>query len=305
MTGFTLSPSRESSQADGLRPVNLQTDLNDLADLIETAFSGSMDSGGRAAIREMRQLSRLGMGLGVLSRLNDLAQGMSLGYVWVDGGRIVGNVSVYPTDVPGDHPKTWIIANVAVYPSYRGRGIAGQLMDASLQMIRKRGRGRAVLQVDLDNEIARHLYRKRGFVEERAWTHWRRSGYRPLHVSGSSDMRIVARRLGDSPHEYALAKRVRPQRHGGVDWLTPSHPNTFRLSLPKRIGNWLNLRDIQRLVIRGADERRLRGWLQVETSFGMSHKQLTLMALPEHREQIVTRVTGNGGSAVRAGGFGD
>lgn len=297
MTGLSIPSSRQSSQTDGLRPVNLQTDLNDLADLIEAAFSSSIDSGGRAAIREMRQLSRLGAGLRVLSHLNDLAQGMSLGYVWTVDGRVVGNVSVYPADMPKDLGKIWIIANVAVYPAYRGRGIAGRLLSASLNMIRKHSGGRAILQVDLDNEVARHLYRAHGFVEERAWTHWRRSAYRPLNVSTeAAGLHIGSRRLGESERELALAQQVRPAARGGVDWLTPTHLSTFRRSFLQRFRNWLKLRDIQRLVVRAPDSDELTGWLQIENAFGLSHRQLTLMTQPYDQERIATALLG---SAVR------
>ena len=60
---------------NGPRPVNLRTDLGQLADLIETAFASSMDSNGRAAVREMRTMSNM-PGIGFLGGLNNLMQGM-------------------------------------------------------------------------------------------------------------------------------------------------------------------------------------------------------------------------------------
>ena len=85
---------------DGVRPVNLRTDLRPLADLIELVFADSMDSSGRSAIREMRYLSSLGYGLKLIARLNELALGISLGFVYVLDGKLVGNVSVYPANYP-------------------------------------------------------------------------------------------------------------------------------------------------------------------------------------------------------------
>ncbi|MEM6285490.1 MAG: GNAT family N-acetyltransferase [Chloroflexota bacterium] len=301
MAGITISTPEVSKR--GLRPVNLRTDLPELADLIETAFSSTMDSGGRAAIREMRQLSRLGVGLGVLSNLNELAQGMSLGFVWVESGRIVGNVSVYPADYPRDMGRVWIIANVAVYPEYRGRGIATGLMNASLDMIHQKSGGMAVLQVDLDNDTARHMYRKLGFQEERAWSQWRRGAYRamPSHAQiDENQPRIVQRRMGDTGYELALARQVRPQEQGGVDWLTPAHTNTFQLSALKRLSNWLNLRDIQRLVIRDEENEAILSWLQIESAFGVSSRQLTLM---NHPLDTGTNANALIGLAVRRYGY--
>ncbi|MEL6150567.1 MAG: GNAT family N-acetyltransferase [Chloroflexota bacterium] len=301
MAGITISGPNVREQ--GLRPVNLRTDLPELADLIETAFSSTMDSGGRAAIREMRQLSRLGVGLGVLSNLNELAQGMSLGFVWVESGRIVGNVSVYPADYPREMGRVWIIANVAVYPEYRGRGIATRLMNAILDMIQQKSGGMAVLQVDLDNNTARHMYRKLGFREERAWSQWRRGAYRPLHTHtqiNGNEPRIVQRRMGDTGYELALAQQVRPQERGGVDWLRPTHINTFRLSVSKRLSNWLNLRDVQRLVIRDAHNEAIESWLQIESAFGVSSRQLTLL---NHPLDTGTNVEALIGLAVRRYGY--
>src|SRR5687768_12810389 len=79
-------PNTPISSVEGLRPVNLRTDLAPLADLIELAFSDSMDGNGRAAVREMRALSRIGPGLNVLAGVNDLTQGISLGYVYMSEG---------------------------------------------------------------------------------------------------------------------------------------------------------------------------------------------------------------------------
>ncbi|MFZ4815961.1 MAG: GNAT family N-acetyltransferase [Phototrophicaceae bacterium] len=279
------------TRTDGLRPVNLQTDLADLADLIETAFSHTMDTGGRAAVREMRQLSHLGLGLGLLSRLNDLAQGMSLGYVWVADGKVVGNVSIFPADLPREFGKSWIIANVAVYAHYRRRGIAKHLMHAALDLIRTNG-GRVYLQVDYDNEAARHLYRSLGFIEERVWTQWKHTPYRSApNIELPPEVRVTQRRLGDVYHEQNLAEIDRPPALGGLDWLKPSHESTFRLTPAKRLSNWLALRDQQRLVVRGQADHLL-GWLQIESSGTLMSRNLTLMTHPDARGAVARALLG-------------
>ena len=143
MIGLSLS-SQDNTQTPppgGLHPVKLSRDLADLADLIEIAFADAMDDSGRAALREMRALSKMGAGLDMLGRLNDLAVGISHGYVWIADGKLVGNVSVYPADWPSQLGRAWIIANVAVHPAYQRRGIARRLMQASLEMIQRRGGG--------------------------------------------------------------------------------------------------------------------------------------------------------------------
>ena len=51
MTG-TMLATKKSEISQGLRPVNVRTDLAQLADLMEITFHDTMDESGRAAIRE-------------------------------------------------------------------------------------------------------------------------------------------------------------------------------------------------------------------------------------------------------------
>lgn len=243
-----------------------------------------MDSGGRAAVREMRYLSKMGFGLSLLSSMNELVQGISTGFVWVADGRLVGNVSVYPATWPADLGKTWLIANVAVHPNYQRRGVATQLMQAAMDMIREQNGQRAILQVDMDNYTARRLYTRLGFVNEIPWTLWRRSGtsHVPLPYENAADIYISLRRPGEWRAEYELAQRLRPQESGGLGWMRPLHPSQFRPSLWHRLGEWMSFQTRERLVIRSNDERRLLASLSIERSFG-GNTDLILMVEPEYQ----------------------
>jgi GNAT superfamily N-acetyltransferase len=274
-----VSVSVSYNVSSGLRPVNPRTDLAAIADLIELVFADSMDSSGRAALREMRMLSHFGAGLKLLSRLDEMALGIHMGYVWIEDGRLVGNVSIYPANWHRDLGTAWIIANVGVHPDYQRRGIAKRLMRASMEMIQKYG-DTAILQVDYDNEGARNLYRQLGFIDERAWSLWRRSGgARALLSQASAIPHIVHRRRSEWRAEYALAQQVRPAALGGLGWLRPLHPFFFRPNFIRWMGNALNLRSTERLVIRSADEREILASLWIETGFGSSTR-LTLMTDP-------------------------
>jgi ribosomal protein S18 acetylase RimI-like enzyme len=275
-------PDTSTAPIEGLRPVNLRTDLGALADLIELAFSDSMDSSGRAAVREMRTLSRMGPGLNVLAGVNELTQGIALGYVWIKDGKLVGNVSVYPANWPANLGTAWIIANVAVHPDYRGQGIASALMEASLNMIRERGSSTAILQVEQDNWTARRLYERLGFVGERAWIHWRRSSTTriPLPLDNRS-VYITQQRRGEWRAEYELAERLRPAELGGVGWLKPLHVGLFRKPLWNQVSEWISLRSTERLVIRSEDQRSLLASMWIESGFASSSVQLTLMVEPD------------------------
>lgn len=272
-----------------IRPVNLKTDLVPLADLIETAFADSMDRGGRAAIREMRTLSHLGSGLNIITGLNEMIQGIGLGYVWVEDGRLVGNVSIYPASWPREYGTGFIIANVAVHPDFRGHGIARQLMVASIEAIRSRTKERSaetsptiVLQVEAQNEIARHLYLELGFHEERTFTQWRRHPNRRLPLPLENPPYITRRRASEWREEMALAERLRPNERGGIGWMRPLSKSLFRTSLLKQIGDMFNLRNHERLAVHD-EEGHLQATLWIDTAFGVESTPLVLMTAPEYQ----------------------
>ena len=271
-----------SSVSAGLRPVNLRTDLAPLADLIELAFADSMDNSGRAAIRELRTLSRVAPGLGALLNVNEVAQGIGLGYVWIEDGRLVGNTSVYPAHLPRSYGSSWIIANVAVHPDYRGRGIARQLMLASMDMIRRRAQSVTVLlQVEDQNSVARHLYESLGFTAERTFNIWRRSSTARIPAPQNA-VYITHRRPDEWKAEYDLAERVRPNPQGGIGWLRPLTTGLFRPSLFKLIGDLFNMRSLERLIIRTDTDRVLRASLWIESAFAANSIQLTLLVDPDY-----------------------
>ncbi len=270
MTRISIRPARAPRRAaDGLRPVNLRADLRPLADLIELVFADSMDSSGRSAIREMRYLSHMGYGLKLISRLNDLALGISLGFVYVQDGQLVGNISIYPANYPKELGETWILANVAVHPQYQRRGIAQQLLAASLEMLKKRGAARAILQVNYDNAAALRLYERHGFHYENAWRIWRRSGFFRSPRASQRGWPIARPRRSDWRAEFALAQAARPNSRGGLGWLKPLHKAAFYRPLWQQALSWLSLNSNQRLIIRGQGGDILAAcWLESAVSFG-------------------------------------
>jgi ribosomal-protein-alanine N-acetyltransferase len=57
------------------------------------------------------------------------------------------------------------LLNVAVDPKFRGKGLAGQMVDAVLIELGARGVRAAFLEVRESNSAARALYESRGFIE--------------------------------------------------------------------------------------------------------------------------------------------
>ena len=280
MLSVSLPPERTASD-DGMRPVNLRTDLAALADLIELVFAPTMDESGRAAIREMRYMSRMGVGLSLLSRLNDIALGISMGYIYIANNRLVGNVSIYPANWPSGPNEAWIIANVAVHPDFQGRGIAHLLMEASLNMVAERGAKHAILQVMRDNDRAIRIYERLGFVRERIWTTWWRGSFAGSPAPVAQDFFITRRRPQEWRAEYAFAQRVRPQERGGLGWLRPLNEHYFHRPFWRQMTDWFSMSGVERLVIRDEATDALRSVLWVQSGMSTMRTRLTLLSDPQ------------------------
>lgn len=257
------------ADVDGLRPVDLRRDLRPLADLIELVFADSMDSAGRSAIREMRYLSHLGYGLKLIARMNDLALGISLGFVYIKDGKLVGNVSVYPAGYPKAMGETWILANVAVHPDYQRLGVAHSLVGATLEMIRKRGGARVILQVNCDNVAAQRLYERQGFIHERAWRIWGRSGFVRSPALTDSSLRVHRLSRRERAAALTLAQEARPNELGGLGWLKPVQRADFFTPRWKQLLQFVSLGGTEQFVIRDEDERGILAlcWLESAMSF--------------------------------------
>jgi ribosomal protein S18 acetylase RimI-like enzyme len=267
-----LSTSRTFS---GLRPVNLHRDLAGIADLIEVCFASTLDAGGRAAIQEMRAVSRSRVLLGLLIRLGQAVPFMR-GFVWVEGERVIGNVSVSPTD----YGNGWIIANVAVYPEFRQQGIARQLMHSALEMVAKQGKF-ATLQVDADNPSARHLYETLGFQEQRTFIRWRRMSHlRTPDCQGDVTIRQLARR--EAGALYDLASRVRPNLRGGMGWLRPTRIADLRPSWLGDMRFWLKGEQSDFWVVPGR-AGHIEAALIAEHRMGSSTGVFDLLVSPEQQ----------------------
>src|ERR1700690_2369755 len=131
MVAAMLANGAADLSLDGLRPINLTTDLPQLADLMELGFADALDESGRAIIREMRALGSIGWLNSAVNRLDGLFGGLQQGFVWIEDRRLIGNVSVMPIPYPRaaepDGAQGAIIANVVVHPEHRRRGLARTL----------------------------------------------------------------------------------------------------------------------------------------------------------------------------------
>ncbi len=153
-----------------LRAINILRDLPAIADLIELCFANTMDSEGQRYVQDMR---RAGGDSKFLHWATKVAESTSLpltGYVWEENGKVVGNASLVP--FRNKNRRLYLIANVAVHPDFRHRGIARALTERALQHAAQRKVSSTWLHVRDDNQTAIKLYEDLGFHERARRTSW-------------------------------------------------------------------------------------------------------------------------------------
>ncbi len=159
-----------SSTTGHIRPFDVTRDLNQVADLVELCFADTMDPDGERYLRQMRDAARNYTFLHWANAVADPASLPMAGFVWDEDGRVVGNLSLIPFSVR--RRRCFLIANVAVHPDYRRRGIARALTSVAQDQARRRGSSGTWLHVREDNEPALKLYLSLGFKERARRTTW-------------------------------------------------------------------------------------------------------------------------------------
>jgi len=146
-------------RVEHIRPFRPLQDIGEVADLLAVAFGDKLDPVSRIALDEMRRIGRRTSLIHILHWILGFRFYASPGYVWVEDGEIVGNVSLRRAR----SPDGFLIGNVAVHPKFRRRGIATQLMRAALREVEEQGGTWVGLEVETGNAPARSLYEKLGF----------------------------------------------------------------------------------------------------------------------------------------------
>ena len=207
----------------GLRAYDASRDMAALADLIAVSFADRLDEPGRRLIRSMALLGRAGRIGAMLGRWVLPPAAYPYGFVWEQGGRVIGNASVLPVE---GFSQRWVMANVAVLPAFRRGGIAKALVESCIDLVRREGGKTIILQVDSDNHAGLCLYESLGFrvlSARRTW--WGRvDGF---VLPASHDERVRRREPQTWREQWALAKRIFPE---GLIWPYPTSSAFFRPS---------------------------------------------------------------------------
>jgi ribosomal protein S18 acetylase RimI-like enzyme len=149
-----------------LRPFRLPADLSLMAKLLPAAFQypenpdwSLQTDEVEGILRLVKSARRLWPLFSLLMKFSPAARDVLHGCVWEEDGQPVGMVNVSRDGTTDD----WYIANVAVLPHYRRRGIARALVEAAISLARAHHAEGVLLDVIAGNTPAYDLYASLGF----------------------------------------------------------------------------------------------------------------------------------------------
>jgi ribosomal protein S18 acetylase RimI-like enzyme len=261
-----------TSTGDGLRPVDMSRDLPQIVELLKMVFGESLEGDDRQLLGD----HSYGPVNDLLYRFNPAATRLSNGFVWQADGRVVGNATLLTT-------RTWdryLVANVAVHPSYRREGIARSLMHAVASAVRTRGGRIILLQVVKDNQPAIDLYRSLGYVPIGNMATWYATASRVRRieprVAEESDPAIepLSGRRWREAYELDTANV-----HADLNWPEPLRPDAYRRTFLQRAFDFMNGRQIETWATTDS-QKHLTGLATIAGEWGRSH----LISLRVHPE---------------------
>ena len=282
MAVTTLQPRPASTQPDPhVRPVDFWRDGQSVAGLLELCFQHEgIDDSGHRLIHILRNY-------GITQSW--MMQG-SLGFVWIEDGRVLGNASIQRNATRRD---TWIIGNVATHPDHRGRGIATAVTDACTRLAFRRGARHVALQVVAGNTPAFRMYRTLGFQPVGDVVHYHRPPVRSSPLAAPSHPNNALRHTTtlrgatwrDKQAIWQLASCNTP------DALTYSEPydsDLYRLGLRWSFTNSLNGNPEKWWVVDGS--AGLLGAVRTRVNFDGSEHHLELMTQKADDLQTATHL---------------
>lgn len=209
------------SNSSHIRAINFQKDLNVVADLIEDSFSLHNDVDGQTFLRQMRQAAKFSTNFGLASQWSESIPMNPTGFVWDEDGQVLGNVSIIPFSQHGQ--KIFLIANVAVIPAHRRKGIARALTHHAINFLSGMGIRQIWLQVNQLNQGAIDLYLQLGFEEQYCRSSW--------HLLPDTN-RVLSGELVNYP---LLRRRIHKEWHFQKDWLERMYPEEIIWHFPVKL----------------------------------------------------------------------
>jgi ribosomal protein S18 acetylase RimI-like enzyme len=227
-----------------IRPLNITQDLNQVADLIELSFVGTIDEEGNDYIRYLRRMAQdaqtMYWGLGGIQRSYAPLQG----FVYTVDEKIVGNLSLLPFHKSGEF--IYLIANVAVRPEFRRKGIARQLTKQAIQYALSKSARSAWLQVRDDNPNAIDLYIQMGFQERCRRTTWTLYPKKLKTWNTDDSLSFKTTSSEDWTNHQKLLTDVYPEN---VRWNLGFRLNHFDPGIMSKISRFFNGQYIKNFVV--------------------------------------------------------
>ncbi len=273
MVALKLS-SLQARKKTGVRPLNIRRDISAVTALLELVFRQHIGSAGRNALAPS-----FGAGLWWPGKKTAVP-----GFVYEHEGKVVGSISL----LQGQRPGRYLVANVAVHPDFRRRGIARQLMQAARTYIAGRGGEKIVLQVEEGNQGAINLYRSLGYQAIGTTNTWQLHFHhlRPLAAPGP----VSPRRPDHYPHfEIRPLRRSEAEEAFRLDtaafppalsWPEPISPAAYQPGLFERISNFLIGRQEEVWVAVDA-RQKIIGLGKLESEWGRPHQIKIRIGAPD------------------------
>ena len=264
--------------SSGPRPINLGRDVRPVLALLNVSFGPVRDSQGRAVADRFS----LSQSAPFARRLSMVSRGFIPGFVWEESGQIVGNVTLLESPIRG----RYLVANVAVHPDFRRRGIARGLMHEALGHIQSWNGRQVFLQVESDNEAGIELYLSLAFSELGAIHRWQ--GYMSrLRFSSTQQTigpppRLLRRR------EWREARQLdRIGFEPNLNWPAPPPADYYKTGLLQRASDLLNGRRQETWVLESERDQGsdLIGLADIVSEWNRPHN-LRLCIAPPFRGRL-------------------
>lgn len=250
--------------SSGPRPINLAKDSRQVLKLLDQSFGRRYRSLGQRVLYDRLSLSQANP---LVLRFNMMTSGFIPGFVWEEDGRIVGNLTLLGSEMPG----RYLIANVAVHPDFRRRGIARGLLHEALDHIIGQGGRTVMLQVESDNDPAITLYLTSGFHIVGTIKRWQTSPsnlrYVPIQADSVGRVRLIGRQ--DWRAAYHLDRAI---VHPDLNWPIPPTPDFYKTGIWRSIVDFVNGRKFTAWVTEvqtsNGDRKKLVGLISISSEWG-------------------------------------
>jgi GNAT superfamily N-acetyltransferase len=253
-----------AGSVNGPRPIDPGRDFPQLLQLLKAVFADEMNSGGR----QVFDSALVGSSSPILWRMDPFLSRLTPGFVWVEDGRVVGNVTLLPTN----SPRRYLVANVAVQSDYRRRGIARALMEVVQKEVVNRGGTEVRLQVDKDNEGAKALYTSLGYTALGTVASWNLLSSRytlPQESVYYAHDPIKVSRMPPSRWEEAYRLDMLTS-HADLYWPDPLQSDEYRHNLKRRVTDFFSGKSHEVWAVISRRDG-LRGIAVINSEWGRAH----------------------------------